>query len=993
MDQKRWQRIEELLQQALDLDESKRHSFLENSCGFDSELRRQVETLLDKQEQARSFIETPVVAQLAQSLTKTTTASLIRERISHYRIESLIGIGGMGEVYKAHDENLRRTVALKILPAAFINDVERSQRFEQEAFATSKLNHPNIVTIFEIVQADETQFMVSEFVEGQTLRQLLTDEKTSKPRSLASEQAIDIAIQIASALKAAHTAWIIHRDVKPENIMVRSDGVVKVLDFGIAKMGPAETPASPPSGISKEQVVSDEPEGANGFKTIPGAIVGTASYMSPEQAKGEQLDGRTDVFSLGAVLYEMVSGERLLGPIASSRAGNGERLPLASPRRLEGVPRELERIIRRAIKRQRDERYGSAAEMLDDLRRLRQRLANRSAHRIAKVSGVALLAVVALAAISAWASRGQVWDERILRDGHTAAVRRAVFSPDGRRLVSVGEDRQVIVWDFARRERLKTFTDHSGTVNTVAFSPDGKWFATGSDDKTVIIWDALRLEKAAVLPEHQAPVLNVVFSPDGKHLVSGYGPPSNMAIVWDTDGWKKVRELPWGVSYGNFLFLSNGRLADNYGRIWNVTTGQMTKDKDPNWFGNWVDVSADGTRWASMASNGDVKFVDVTLQKSLGIQHAHFDHGRSVVFSPDGKWLATAAERIMLWDAKTLTRIAPLEYESIVWSVAFSPDGHWLVSTHGDGAILVWDSAQRERVANLREHSAGVRGVAFSPDGRKVASGSEDQSVIVWDAERGQKEAVLTGHHTRVNAVAFAPNGQWLASSDQDGVVIRWGIQRWLPELTISAPSKDTPSYCLAISRDGRWIACTHGVYESDTGRRLVNLIGELGTVYGAAFTSDGRRLVCTTDRGNVILWDTQTWRIVASDKWAHESLITVSLSPDGKYLITGDDGKSVRLGTIDPLAQLYVVGQHEARIKSVVFSADGSSAASAGDDKTIALWDINGRKLITRIGTHASPVYALALSPNGQQLISGEHDRSVRMYTRHRTMWGFRFD
>jgi WD40 repeat protein len=140
-------------------------------------------------------------------------------------------------------------------------------------------------------------------------------------------------------------------------------------------------------------------------------------------------------------------------------------------------------------------------------------------------------------------------------------------------------------------------------------------------------------------------------------------------------------------------------------------------------------------------------------------------------------------------------------------------------------------------------------------------------------------------------------------------------------------------------------------------------------------------------------VWDTQAWRIVAQEKWAEEPLITVSLSSDGRYLITGDDGKSVRLGTVDPLRQLDVIGRHEARIKSVVFSPDASSAASAGDDKTIALWDINGRKLITRIGTHASPIYAVAFSPNGQQLISGEHDRSVRLYTRHRTIWGFKFD
>jgi WD40 repeat protein len=197
--------------------------------------------------------------------------------------------------------------------------------------------------------------------------------------------------------------------------------------------------------------------------------------------------------------------------------------------------------------------------------------------------------------------------------------------------------------------------------------------------------------------------------------------------------------------------------------MWDLSTGQIVRDAHPDWQGNWAAVSPDGARWVSIDAEGQVKFVDLTRQKSLGIRRVHQDHGRSVAFSPDGKWLATAAEHVVLWDAARLAKIVPLEYESIVWSVAFSPDGRWLVSTHGDGAILVWDVAERQRVANLREHSGGVRGVAFSPDGRRLASASEDKSVIVWDAEGGRKTAALAGHRTRVTAVAFSPDGRWLA--------------------------------------------------------------------------------------------------------------------------------------------------------------------------------------------------------------------------------------
>src|SRR5262245_45422307 len=237
METARWEKIEELLQAALDQDVSQRASFLEKACAGDTDLNRQVQTLLNREAKARSFIETPASAHLSATSGESTSAPLIGRKIGHYRIESLIGAGGMGEVYKAHDENLRRTVALKVLSAEFVTDAERVIRFEREAFTVSRLNHPNIITIFEIARADQEQFIVSEYIEGETLRQFLTTPLTKEPRRLPINRALDIAMQVASALKAAHTAWIIHRDIKPENIMVRSDGVVKVLDFGIAKLG------------------------------------------------------------------------------------------------------------------------------------------------------------------------------------------------------------------------------------------------------------------------------------------------------------------------------------------------------------------------------------------------------------------------------------------------------------------------------------------------------------------------------------------------------------------------------------------------------------------------------------------------------------------------------------------------------------------------------------------------------------------------------------
>jgi len=553
MDHQRWEQIEDLLQSALDLEPSERAAFLERTCAGDEGLRSEVEALLSKVSEAESFMESPAVVCVAEQIAVPSPAP--PAKISHYRIEARIGEGGMGEVYKARDETLRRVVALKMLPAEFISDPERVQRFEQEAFAASRLNHPNIITIFEIIHTDEAHFIVEELVEGQTLRELLTDPETKKRRKITVERALEIAIQIAGALKAAHTAWIIHRDIKPDNIMVRGDGLVKVLDFGIAKLDEEQKgDAAPRPNDEKGAVAAFQHLAVDTSLTIPGTIMGTASYMSPEQARGEQLDGRTDLFSLGLLLYEMVTGERLFTGATRAEALQAvQRVDEALPPnvRLGQIPRELQRIIRKALRRDRDERYASAGDLLDDLNWLKQRLENRTARRIIGLSVLAVVVAITLAVVAAFLSVSEVWEEKILRDGHTAAVRRAVFSPDGRLLVSGGEDHQVIVWDFARRERLKTFTDHTGVVNAVAFSPDGKWFATGSEDQTVIVWDAVRLEKAVVLREHREPVRGLTFSSDGRLLASAF---QSTTILLEVDGWRKVRELPSGYGYGNHLF-------------------------------------------------------------------------------------------------------------------------------------------------------------------------------------------------------------------------------------------------------------------------------------------------------------------------------------------------------------------------------------------------------------------------------------------------------
>jgi len=294
---------------------------------------------------------------------------VVSRTISHYRILDKLGSGGMGEVYLAEDTRLGRKLALKILPAEFTRDPDRLARFEQEARAASALNHPNIITIYEVGEHEGAHFIATEFIEGRTLRQ------SSPPGGMPLGEALEIAIQVAGALQAAHEAGITHRDIKPENVMIRPDGYVKVLDFGLAKLTEKSDPKIDPAKIDKEAATVLMPN------TDPGTVMGTVTYMSPEQARGLRVDARSDIFSLGVMLYEMVAGRPPFDGATSSDviAAILVREPTPISRLVAGIPSEFEWSLNKALRKERDDRYETVRTFLSDLKLLKSRLDFESA--------------------------------------------------------------------------------------------------------------------------------------------------------------------------------------------------------------------------------------------------------------------------------------------------------------------------------------------------------------------------------------------------------------------------------------------------------------------------------------------------------------------------------------------------------------------------------------------------------------------------------------
>ena len=359
MTPERWQRIKELFQSAVELAPAERRAFLERACKGDRALHKEVESLLAANDETGSFISSPP-RKLAPEIIVEDHAAIIGKSIAHYKVLSLLGEGGMGEVYLAQDTRLGRKVALKFLPASLIGDTSRLRRFEQEAHAASALNHPNILTIYEIGQINDWPFIATEFIDGDTLRQEM------KGSRMKLGEVLDVAIQLASALSAAHASGVIHRDIKPENVMLSQDGVAKILDFGLAKLtAPRRAPAD------------TEAPTKTLFKTDPGTVVGTTAYMSPEQASGIPVDARTDIFSLGVVVFEMVAGRLPFegdtsSEILASLLSEKEPQPLA--RYSRDVPAELERIVSKALRKDRNERYQTIKDLLIDLKSLKQEL-------------------------------------------------------------------------------------------------------------------------------------------------------------------------------------------------------------------------------------------------------------------------------------------------------------------------------------------------------------------------------------------------------------------------------------------------------------------------------------------------------------------------------------------------------------------------------------------------------------------------------------------
>lgn len=716
MDPERWRQLEQLYYLALQVEPEKRSTFLDHHCSGDQELRREVESLLSYKTQAQGFMEAPAFEEAARQLAReqfmgNEAGFEAGSTIGPFRIVERLGAGGMGQVFKAQDTRLHRTVAVKVLLRDKIADPECKRRFLQEARAASALNHPNIVMLHDLASDNGVDYLVMEYVPGTSLDKLIPAQ------GLPLTEAVAYTALIAGALAVAHAAGIVHRDIKPANVVVTANAQVKILDFGLAKLMPSR----------QRELTTLE---SLGPLTSPGAAIGTIAYMSPEQALGKEVDQRTDIFSLGIVLYEMATGRRPF--LADTSAAVFEAIlhqePLPPSQLKPSLPVAFDQIVLRSLEKDPDRRYQSAGALWDELTTLRttpKAGRNEVLTQVARRPGFVAFAIVLIAAV----------------------IAASVFLYNRNRHTQV-----------QRIEQITAFTD-SATAPTL--SPDGRMLAfirgTGTFITSGQIYVKVLPNGEPVQLTHDASrKMSPAFSPDATHVAYTVLTDN---LSWDT--WTVPvlggQARQWLPNASGLTWISQHRLLFS-----EIKTG--------------IHMSI------VTASEGRAEARDVYIpEDTRGMAHRSY-------LSPDGKWVLLPEMdrsgwlpcRLVPFDGSTAGKVVGPPTGQCT-EAGWSPDGSWMYFTsNASGSFQLWRQPFSDGPPEqLTTGPTVAEGIAVSSDGRAVITsmGMVQQSVWVHenDSERqisGEGNALLPAWGDGFPTSVFSPDGKkayYLVASSRRG--------------------------------------------------------------------------------------------------------------------------------------------------------------------------------------------------------------------------------
>ncbi len=862
MEPERWQEASRILESVLERDPPRRAAYLDDVCGNDLDLRREVESLLIASEQAGSLLDSPAMEMAAPLFAAGPATSMLGQSIRRYKIISGLGAGGMGEVYLAHDTRLGRKIALKLLPAHFTTDKDRLRRFEQEAHAASTLSHPNVCVIHEVGESENGRhYIAMEFVDGVTLRQHLAGA------ALKLAEALDIAIQVASALGAAHAAGVVHRDIKPENIMLRRDGIIKVLDFGLAKLS--------------EQWQTIELQAATRAleQTDTGVVMGTTTYMSPEQARGQAVDARTDIWSLGVVLYEMIAGcPPFAGDTASDLiAAILKTEPPPLPHSAPEVPSELEYVARKALQKEREARYQTIGQLVNDLKEIKQELefqaklersaTARDQANTARDSGQAELQTTEFEAVhtdgetparktsglpsgvTPFRSRssaeylvGEVWRHK---PGALVglAVLLGVFGALAYGIYRVAAPHE----SNAHFQKVK-FTRLTTVGNAIeaTVSPDGKFIAyIQRENGKYSLWTrAVATGSALQIVQHPEGLgmAYLRFSPDGNYVYysaeekSGPGVLYQIPVLGGTA--KKILAQadtpitfsPDGKQFAFVSFTGDPEVSqlvvvntDGSGErriLASRPVGEQFSGGGPSWSpdGKIIAIGAStGTGSTPQAmvvgvafESGEVKTLSQQSWKGIG-RVEWFRDGSGLMLEAKEK----SEDKRQIWQLSYpggQARCITNDLNSYA-SLSLTADSGALLTIQSQTSSHIWvapdgDAGRARQLTSRSNADEGFFGVAWTPEGRIVYSSTaaiNHSNLWIMDGD-GSNPKQLTDSLADDTLPAVSPDGRYIVfTSNRSGK-----LNLWRMDMDGGNPKQLTNGLALEpdFSPDGRWVAC-----------------------------------------------------------------------------------------------------------------------------------------------------------------------------------------
>jgi WD40 repeat protein/serine/threonine protein kinase len=949
-------------------------------------------------------------------------------RLGPYRVLSVLGEGGMGVVFRAEDEQLRRLIALKVMKPALAANPSARRRFLREGQTTAALEHEHVVSIYQVGEDRGVPFLAMPLLKGESL-----EERLGCTELLPLAVVLRIGREIAAGLAAAHAHGLIHRDIKPANVWLETVGHVSNVPFSPGRWEPGPTTRVQLLDFGLARPVFDD-----AHLTQEGIVAGTPHYMAPEQAEGKAVDHRGDLFGLGCVLYRLATGKLPFpgaNTLAVFRALAVQRPK--PPREINpAVPRALSDLTMKLLAREPEDRPSSAAAVVEALAAIeRGPTASRSRrHRLLTVAA-ALLFLGTLAGFATLFLRTpdgtlivQIDDPgvevTVEADGGLAitgaGIQKVRLRPgsyrwqatkDGKPVKSdivtiTRGDKQVVRvtldpaavpsaftspplgsldrLDPARipaeerfawqpQELVRVLGEHRGRhwgeAYSAAFRPDGKVIASGGSDGVIRLWDAETLREQAVLTGHRGSVLSVTFSPDGQFLLSAGE---------DRTLWR-----------------------------WDVATGKQLRRFDGHTSSvNGAALSADGRHALSGGGDGDnsVRLWDLETGEQLLRCTGHTAGVYSVALSADGlRALSGGNDRTArLWDLKTGKELLSFPgHTDLVRAVALSPDGRLALSGGGpnDSTVRLWEVETGRELHAFAGHTRTVNSVAFSPDGRRALSGGGggDLTCRLWDVDSGKELRRLD--RAGGWSTAFSPDGRRAVSAYA-------GLRLWdLETRTELCPQQGHPGLArsVAFSPDGRHLlSCsdwdmTVRLWDVESGQEVRHLEGHTDVVHSVAFSPDGRQALSGGQDEVMRLWDVTTGHELhrfGGRMWIN----SVAFSPDGRFALCSG-GNGARLWDLSSKREVRQFIDPEHKTWSAAFSHDGSRVLTARQPDTVLVWDVDSGEVLHRFSSPEAGHYGVIVAPDGRAAFSAGSNGTLRRWDldatepRHRTFFKWHTD